>query len=113
MKTLRNLFLSILLLGGLVLTPGMTCTPSQQTLAYKSIYSVEIGATAAFDGYLTAVVHGSVSTNSLPAISHSYNALQLAVKTATLAVQGDANAPAPAALQSQSSNFITEISNAR
>lgn len=110
---MKNFLLCALLLTGLVLTPGMTCTPSQQTLAYKSIYSVETGATAAYDAYLTSVVRGTVTTNSLPFISHSYNLLQLAVKTATLQVQGNANAPAPAALQSQAAAFVSEVSTAR
>ncbi len=99
MKTLRYLALSALLLGGLLLTPAMTCTPSQQTIAYKTIYSVEVSTRAAFDAYLDQAVRTvPPDTNGLAHAALAFNTFQASARVAIDAAQGNTNAPAPQSL---------------
>jgi hypothetical protein len=65
------------------------CTTTQQTTAYKTIGSVEVSAVAAYDGYCTLVIQGTVPTNSVPQVAAAYNQLQSdALLAASVASQG-------------------------
>lgn len=104
MKILAALSLAVLLTA---------CQLTNQTIAYRSLASVETSTVAAFDSYLTAVAKGKVSTNAVPKISKDFQAFQDAMRTATLLVQGNTNAVAPANLTAQSATLLNEISTAK
>lgn len=89
------------------------CQLTNQTTQYKTLASVETTTVAAFDGFLTAVAKGKVSTNSVPQISKDFKSFQDAMRTATLLVQGNTNAAAPAELSAQAATLANEISNAK
>jgi hypothetical protein len=93
---MKKIILSVLTCATLV-----GCTSTQQQIAFNSLSTVETTATSAYQGYLTLVVQGKVSTNNIPQVSAAYNVLQSSVLVATLAVQNNTNALAPA-------NVITE-----
>lgn len=99
-KLLFSISLGILLIG---------CTTSQQTTAFNTIYSVEKGTTAAFDGYISTVLDGTTSTNGLPRVASVYNVFQAGVKDALSAVQFNTNALAPASLIIESKDVINTI----
>lgn len=101
----------LLLVVGLILLEG--CTTNEQTTAYNTLYSTEQTTTAAYNGYLAAIMKGTVSTNSLPAISHDYNMFQADMSVAVLLVQNTTNALAPANLVSEGSAIVTAISTAK
>lgn len=89
-----------------------SCTTSQQRVSYNTIYSLEKGATSAYDAYLDQVVSGKAPTNSLPAISKAFNKFQASALLALDAVQFNTNALAPASLTVESQdliNLITQI----
>jgi len=88
------------------------CNTTQQTIAYKSLYSVERVTTAAFDGYLDSVIAGQTSTNSLPRVGSAYNKFHASFLVALDAVQFNTNALAPASLVVESQdvlNLIVEV----
>jgi hypothetical protein len=96
---MKNLLLSLILLTGLALTPGMTCTPSQQQTTYNTIFSVETTTRAAFDAYLDqAVKQVPPDTNGLAKAAFAWNTFQSAERAAIDIAQGSKNAPAPQSL---------------
>lgn len=85
------------------------CNTSQQKVAYNTIYSVEKGVTASYDGYLDTVITGKTPTNSVPAVSKAYNHFQGGVLIALDAVQFNTNALAPANLVQEGADVINLI----
>ncbi len=113
MKKYLNLFApalgAILLMS--VLSSGVVlgCKSTPQTITYNSIYSVEKATTGAYDGYVDAVISGSVSTNGLPRVSRAYNKFQASVAVALDACQFNTNALAPDSLLTESGDVINLI----
>lgn len=85
------------------------CNTSQQKVAYNTIYSVEKGVTASYDGYLDTVITGATPTNSVPTVSKAYNHFQGSVALALDAVQFNTNALAPTSLIQESTDVISLI----
>lgn len=103
-------FASALAATPLLLTTG--CNTSQQTLAYKSIYTVQKVTVGAYDGYLDQVINGTARTNEVPRVSKAFNHFQASFLVALDAVQFNTNALAPASLVLESQdiiNLITQI----
>jgi signal transduction histidine kinase len=108
MKTTR--FIPIVL--ALTLIVGCAVL-TNQTIQYKTLASVETTATAGFDGYLSAIAQGKVSTNSLHSIATHFNQLQGALKAATIAVAGNTNAVASVDISVSAAALANEIKNAK
>jgi hypothetical protein len=105
----RNISLGILLLA-LPLTPGMTCTPSQQSIAYKTIYSLEVSTRAAFDAYLDeAIKKVPPDTNGVTKAAIAFNTFQASAKVAIAAAEGNANAPATPLLQDAAAKAVASF----
>ena len=67
------------------------------TNIYRTLASVQISTSSAYNGYLDMVVQGKVTTNMVPVVSRDYTAFvsvwSAAVSVASLGVQGIATAP--------------------
>ncbi len=104
--------LNIIPLMALLMALATGCNTPQQTIAYKSIYTVEKATVAAYDGYVDLVIVGSLPTNDFPRVSKSFNTFQASALVALDAVQFNTNAVAPASLAIMSQdliNLITQI----
>ena len=101
---MRKTLLTCILLAALV-----GCTTNQQTIAYKSLYTVEKVTTGAYDGYLDSIIVGQTTTNSLPRVSSAFNKFQASFVVALDAVQFNTNAPAPASLVVESQDVLNLI----
>ncbi len=86
------------------------CAVTTQTVAYKTLYSVEKVTTGAYDGYLDSVIQGVTSTNAMPRVSSAYNKFQTSLIVALDAVQFNTNALAPDSLVIESGDLINLIS---
>lgn len=84
-----------------------------QRAVYNTIFSVEQTATLAVDDYFSLVVKGTISTNSVPVIAKSYNALQAAGKLAADAAEAGTNALAPASLVLEATDLGNLINHAK
>lgn len=73
-------------------------TTSPQTVAYNTIGSLEQTASAAVDGYFTAVIKGNLSTNNVPEVSGMFAQFQSDCLLAATIAQNGTNAIAPANL---------------
>lgn len=110
--TRRFGLLILALFLGLFLTTGASCpktTPA--TKAFNSIYSVEKAGTAAFNGYLAAVIDGKIPTNDLPRVSQKFNAFQASVLVALDGVQFRTNALAPPSLETEMQDLVNLINS--
>jgi hypothetical protein len=85
------------------------CTTTPQTTAYNTLYTVEQSTTAAYDAYLSAAIQGTVSTNSLPALSKEYNDFQASMAAAVILVQNNTNALASTNLVAEGAAIVTAI----
>ncbi len=63
--------------------------------AYNTLYSVEKTTTAAYDGFLAAVVEGKAKTNDVPKVSADFDQFQIGMRVAVVAAQMDKNSLAP------------------
>jgi hypothetical protein len=85
------------------------CTTSAQRTGYNTIAGVEATASAALDGYLTGVIKNTISTNDVPKVTLAFDQLQAAATLAAAADQAGTNALAPAALNTELTDFTTLI----
>lgn len=115
MKRLYSLLLAVALLSWIAvpIVSFTGCTTNQQTLAYQTIYSLEVTTTATFDAYLTSVVKGKVSTANTAAIAQAYNEFQQALNAATQLVKGKVQAPASATLEAAAAKVTNLIAQAK
>jgi hypothetical protein len=112
MKT-KSILLAVALCAGTLTTHVILtgCTTTQNTVAYKTIYGVEVSTTAAYDVYASLVIKGTVTTNDVPKISKAYNDFQKATQTSILLSRNNTNAPAPATLIKAANNVIDLIAS--
>ena len=89
------------------------CTEPAQKTAYNTIYSLESSTTAAYSGYIDAVIKGIVSTNSVPAVRKAFDNFQAAATTATDAANFNTNALAPPNLVTLAADVVNEINVAK
>lgn len=108
MRFIRLILLAALVYCGAVALIG-GCTTSQQTVAVKTLGTVQKITLAANDEYYALVIHGIVKTNGLPAEASLFNKFQASFLIALDAVQYNTNALAPASLQQESTDVINLI----
>lgn len=115
---MKNLLVKTLLCIALVAPVGIStvslvgcggCTTSQQTTSFNTLYSLEHTTTAAYDGYVAAIIKGQASTNGLPKISKAFNTFQASMAVALDAVQNSTNALAPPNLVIESQDLLNLI----
>lgn len=99
--------------AALILLSGCAMNPAQQTVAYKTLYGVEVATTGAYDGYSTAVAKGLLPTNDVPAISHAFDKFQSSLGLAIALARNDTNAVAPPDVVSDSASVVTLISGVK
>ena len=80
---------------------GMTCSQSQQTITYNTLYSVGQAVNQAYSAYMDQVVAGKATFSTT--VAKAYNDFQAAFLVAVTAAQ-TVNAPAP--------QNITDLANA-
>lgn len=72
------------------------CATQSATL-YKTLASVQVATSQAYNAYLDLVVQGKLATNSVPVVSRDYSAFQSvwngAVAVASLGIQAPATQP--------------------
>ena len=93
---MKRIFLAALLLTmppSPVGWTGMTCSNSQKTITYNSLYSVGLAVNAAYSAYLDKVVAGTATFNS--GVATAYNDFQSAFGVAVAAAQMNNAAVAP------------------
>ena len=82
-------------------------------VVYKTLASVEATTTAAYSSYLTLVVTGKITTNSLPTVSHDYNFFQ-SIMQATVSVAAlGTNSPVTTPVTDAAARVISDISMAK
>lgn len=84
-----------------------------QRTVYNTIFSVEQTATLAVDDYFSLVVKGTLTTNSVPIVAKSFNALQAAGKLAADSAEAGTNALAPASLVIEAADLGNLINHAK
>lgn len=93
-------FLSLIFLGLCLstfpLVTGMTCSQSQQTITYNSLFSVGQAVNQAYAAYMDQVVAGTAKFDV--SVAKAYNDFQAAFLVAVNSAQ-TINAPAPANIQ--------------
>ena len=102
--------LLVLCLAGAAAVAG--CTATQQTTAYRTLYSLEQSVTAANSAYVDLVIKGQAPTNDLPRIRKIYDQFQADLTLALDAVQFNTNALAPASLATEAADLINVINTA-
>lgn len=102
----------MMLAGMLTLLLGVAaCNTAQQTVAYKTIASVEQAATMSYDGYCGLVIQHSLPTNGVPAASAAFQHFQNSARLATLLAMNNTNALAPAALGAEEAQLLSLINS--
>lgn len=101
---------NVFLLGSLV-TFLLGCNTSQQKITYNTLFSVEKVTTGAFDGYVSEVVKGNITTNGLPIVANKFNQFQNSFLLILDAARYNTNAIAPQSLVVESQDIINLISN--
>lgn len=110
MKLLKKLILALLIAAAPISMVALVgCTTTQQTTAYKTLYSVETSTTAAYDGYLSLLIKGSVATNGAPTVASYYNKFQGSFRVALSLAENNTNALAPINLITESQDVINLI----
>ena len=89
------------------------CTTTAIKNAYNTLYSVEVTTTAAYDGYLTAVIKKEVSTNDVPKVSRAYNQFQTGMREAIVLAQYNWTNAAPESILMLSTTVLSAISEAK
>lgn len=109
MKHIKRTLPILGLCMALLVLPGMTCKPSQQATAYKTLSTLQATTSGAYDAYLDLVVTGKLPTNSVPTVSRDYTVF-LAVWNASvaLAAQGT-NSPATQPAMDAATRVLTDI----
>ena len=82
---------------------------SAQRTAYNTIFTIEQTADATVDGYYTAVIKGTASTNGLANVSQKFNQLQAACTLAAATSQNGTNALASTQLIQELADLISFI----
>jgi uncharacterized lipoprotein YajG len=88
------------------------CSTSQQTTTFNALSSIESVADVGYSNYVTLVIQGKVSTNSLPQVSQAYNTLHAAIATAALLDQSGTNILVSSNLTTELTSFVQLISTA-
>lgn len=112
MKKIFSLFALIAALAGACVITGsaMTgCKSPPQRLAFNSITSVEQATSAAFDGYMSAAIDGTIASDAVPKIASAFNKFQKSYLVALDGVQYNTNALAPPSLIIESQDVINLI----
>lgn len=117
-STVKNLMLgssnTAAIILALLLPLGLLgCKSSPQTVAYKSLYSVETSVNAAHDSYLDLVVRGAVKTNDVPQVARAYDRFQAGMQGALSAAQFNYTNPAPAAVAQLATDVLNAILKAK
>lgn len=107
------LTLAIALVCGGLATFTTGCNTSQQQIAFNSLYTVEHTTVAAYDGYISGVIGGTVSTNGVPRVSKAFNTFQASFIVALDAAQFNTNALAPANLVTESQDVLSLITTVK
>lgn len=102
-KTFATVFAIALLVG---------CA-SQSRVVYNTLASVQAATTGAYDGYLSLVVSGKLTTNAVPAISRDYNTFQTVWSAAVMLAQFNTNTVAPQNVTDASTKVLSGIVTAK
>ena len=87
----------------------VACATSPQKVAYTTLYGLEQGVVASYDGYVALVLKGSLPTNDVPKVAHAFNTFQASAVVALDAVEYNTNAIAPANLMVEGQDVINLI----
>lgn len=97
----------------LVFALAWGCSTSQRRATYNSLASVGYTTDAAVKGYLDLVIHGQISTNSVPTVARDYQTFQVAFNAAVALAQFNTNAVAPPDVLRLSATVISDINIAK
>lgn len=95
------------LLSGIPLLSSCGTTPQRTT--FNTIGAAEVTASAAVDGYYTAVINKVAGTNQVPQVSQAFNQFQAAATLAATLDQAGTNAIAPAALNTELTQLLSLV----
>ncbi len=104
--------LTSLLLAVAFICAGLftACNTSQKSIAYKTLYGVEVATTGAYDGYIDLVYAKELPTNDVPKVSQYYNTFQSSMSIAVTIARGNMNAVAPANVIANGAAVVNLIS---
>lgn len=103
------LFVALIVSAATVSVVMTGCNTSQQSFAYKTIYSIERATVAGYDGYVRLVISGDVPTNDFPVVSKRFNQFQASALVALNLVEFNTNALAPTSLVIESGDLLNLI----
>jgi hypothetical protein len=86
---------------------------SQSRVVYNTLASIQVATAGAYNGYLSLVVQGKVTTNAVPQISRDFNLFQQTWSAAVMIAQFNTNTTAPQIVLDQSAAVISEINIAK
>jgi len=109
----RNIAAVFGLCLALVVLPGMTCKPSQQTTTYNTLSSVHLTTSGAYNAYLDLVVQGKLSTNMVPVVSRDYSTFIAVWNGAVSIAASGVTAPASPAVANASATVLADINVAK
>jgi hypothetical protein len=119
MKTLNahrfaSFLLSITLLFAPVAIVSLStgCNVPQQTIAYKTLASVQAAKDAALKAYAAAYVAHQVPPESYPKVNSALGKFQVAFAAAVDIARGDLNQPTPAQVQQLLNDLLAIIRTA-
>ena len=86
---------------------------SQNATAYKTLSSIQVTTSGAYNAYLDLVVQGKVPTNSVPAVSRDYTLYQSVWNSAVAVAAAGVSAPATAPVIDAANKVVSDITIAK
>jgi hypothetical protein len=89
------------------------CVSNPQRKTYNSVWTVAVGVNESWKAYVDLVIAGQLPTNDVPKVAEAYNDFQLALKSASIGMMLDTNAPAPPELIATAGAFNKTLNAAK
>jgi hypothetical protein len=89
------------------------CVSNPQRKTYNSVWTVAVGVNESWKAYVDLVIAGQLPTNDVPKVAEAYNNFQLALKSASIGMMLDTNAPAPPELIATAGAFNKTLNAAK
>ena len=91
----------------------LTVSCAGRKAAYDTLYTIGKTTDSAMKSYVDLVVKKKISTNSVPAVTATYNKYQLVYRMALTVATNDVTAPAPVNVVSESATFIKLVTDTK
>jgi hypothetical protein len=110
---MRKKLIPILGLLAIIAFSAMTCKPSQQTVTYNTLSSIQVSTAGAYSAYLDLVITGKLATNSVPVVSRDYTLFQTAWNAAVSVASMGLETPATQPVTDAAIKVVADITVAK